>query len=234
MTVTPISELHRLQPAQFVRGEELMSPLLLPNLELPEGIGIGRHVAVVDGLIDKGAQLAEVLGHGIHTFALLPQPGFEVLQHGVGQVGEVQTWPELLELADGGEQVLFRVWSLVGGLDGRPGECRECDGGRCLLPDCIPQQGQCRLDAALPKSKLYCLQVDDEFEEQRIEFDGLRVVDYLGRGLVPVLRLEVDVGSEVDVTLLQLGLYLHKGVALVVELVLAIVHKAISYLLHGI
>ena len=157
-----------------------------------------------------------MLGHGIHTFALLPQPSLEVLQHGVGQVGEVQAWPELLELADGGQQVLLGVRPLVGTLDGRPGECRKGDGSRCLLPDCIPQQGQRRLDASFPKSEFYCLQVDDEFEEQRIEFGGLRVVDYLGRRLVPVLRLEVDAGSEVDVTLIELGFYLHKGGALVV------------------
>ena len=75
--------------------------------------------------------------------------------------------------------------------------------------------------------------MDDKLEEQRIELDGLWVVNYLGRRLVPVLRLEVDVGSEVDVTLVQLSLYLYKCGALVVELVFAVVHKAISYFLHS-
>lgn len=89
MTVSPISELHCLQPTQFVGGEELVLAFLLPDLELAKWIGIGRHVAVVDGLVDKGTKLAEVLGHGVHALAPLPQPGFEVLQHGVGQVGEV-------------------------------------------------------------------------------------------------------------------------------------------------
>ena len=46
--------------------------------------------------------------------------------------------------------------------------------------------------------------------------------------------LTVDVGGEVDVTLVQLSLYLYKCGALVVELVLAVVHQPISYLLHGI
>ena len=75
--------------------------------------------------------------------------------------------------------------------------------------------------------------MDDEFEEKRIEFDGLWVVDDLRTILVPVLRLEVDVGSEVDVTLIELGFYLHKGGTLFVELVLSVVHKAISYFLHS-
>ena len=75
--------------------------------------------------------------------------------------------------------------------------------------------------------------MDDEFEEQRIELDGLWVVDYLGRRLVPVLRLEVGVGSEIDVAPVQLGFHLHKGGALVVELVLSIVNQPISYLLHS-
>lgn len=59
------------------------------------------------------------------------------------------------------------------------------------------------------------------------------MVDYLGRRLVPVLRLEVNVSRQVDITLVQLSLYLHKGGALVVELVFAVVHKAISYFLHS-
>ena len=42
------------------------------------------------------------------------------------------------------------------------------------------------------------------------------MVDYLGRRLVPVLRLEVNVGSEVDITLVQLSFHLYKGGALVV------------------
>ena len=50
------------------------------------------------------------------------------------------------------------------------------------------------------------------------------MVDYLRAILIPVLRLEVDVGSEVDVTLVQLCFYLHKGCALVVELVLSIIN----------
>lgn len=75
--------------------------------------------------------------------------------------------------------------------------------------------------------------MDDEFEEKRIEFDGLWVVDDLRTILVPVPRLEVDVGSEVDVTQVQLSLYLYKCGALVVELVFAVVHKAISYFLHS-
>lgn len=48
-----------------------------------------------------------------------------------------------------------------------------------------------------------------------------------------MLRLEVNVGGEVDVTLIELGLYLHKGGALVVELVLAVVYQPISYFLHS-
>lgn len=60
------------------------------------------------------------------------------------------------------------------------------------------------------------------------------MVDDLRTILVPVLRLEVDVGSEVDVTLIELGFYLHKGGALVVELVLTVVDQPISYFLHGI
>lgn len=75
--------------------------------------------------------------------------------------------------------------------------------------------------------------MDDEFEEQRIEFDGLRVVDDLRAILIPVFRLEVDVGSEVDVTLVQLGLYLYKGGTLVIELVLSIINQPISYFLHS-
>lgn len=59
------------------------------------------------------------------------------------------------------------------------------------------------------------------------------MVDDLRTILVPVLRLEVDVGSEVDVTLIELGFYLHKGGTLFVELVLSVVHKAISYFLHS-
>lgn len=92
---------------------------------------------------------------------------------------------------------------------------------------------QRRLDAALPKSKLDGLQVDNKLEEQRIEFGGLRVVDDLRTILVPVLRLEVDVSRQVDVTLIELGFYLHKGGALVVELVFAVVHQSISYFLHS-
>lgn len=75
--------------------------------------------------------------------------------------------------------------------------------------------------------------MDDEFEEQRIEFDSLRVVDDLGCRFVPVLRLEIDVGCKVDVTLIELGFHLHKGGALVVELVLAVVHQPIPDFLHG-
>ena len=59
------------------------------------------------------------------------------------------------------------------------------------------------------------------------------MVDDLRTILVPVLRLEVDVGSEVDVTLVQLSLYLYKCGALVVELVFAVVHQSISYFLHS-
>lgn len=58
--------------------------------------------------------------------------------------------------------------------------------------------------------------MDDEFEEKRIEFDGLWVVDDLRTILVPVLRLEVDVSRQVDVTLVQLSFHLYKGGALVV------------------
>ena len=75
--------------------------------------------------------------------------------------------------------------------------------------------------------------MDNELEKQCIKLDGLRVVDYLGCGLVPMLRLEVDVGSEVDVTLVQLGFHLHTGGALVVELVLSMVHTSVSYLFHS-
>ena len=75
--------------------------------------------------------------------------------------------------------------------------------------------------------------MDDEFEEQRIELDGLWVVDYLGRRLVPVLRLEVNVSRQVDITLIELGFYLHKGGTLFVELVLSIVNQPISYFLHS-
>ena len=59
------------------------------------------------------------------------------------------------------------------------------------------------------------------------------MVDDLRTILVPVLRLEVDVGSEVYVTLVQLSLYLYKCGALVVELVLSVVHQPISYFLHS-
>ena len=48
-----------------------------------------------------------------------------------------------------------------------------------------------------------------------------------------MLRLEVDVGSEVDVTLVQLSFHLHKGGTLVIELVLSIINQPISYLLHS-
>lgn len=58
--------------------------------------------------------------------------------------------------------------------------------------------------------------MDDELEEKRIKFDGLRVINNLGCRFIPACRLEVDVGSEVDVTLIELGFYLHKGGALVV------------------
>lgn len=58
MTMTLISELHRLQPAKFVGGEKLMLPFFLPYFKLPEGIGIGRHVAVIDGLVAECSQLA--------------------------------------------------------------------------------------------------------------------------------------------------------------------------------
>lgn len=59
------------------------------------------------------------------------------------------------------------------------------------------------------------------------------MVDYLGRRLVPVLRLEVDVSRQVDVTLVQLSFHLYKGGALVVELVLSIINQPISYFLHS-
>lgn len=75
--------------------------------------------------------------------------------------------------------------------------------------------------------------MDDELEEKRIEFGGLRVVDYLGCGPVPVLRMEVNIGGKVDVSLVQLCFHLHKGGALVVELVFAAVHQSISYFLHS-
>ena len=110
-----------------------MLTLFLPDLELTERVGVGGHVSVVDGLVDEGAQLAEVLGHGVHSLSLLPQPSLEVLQECIGQVCKVQAGPELLQLGDGGQQVFLGVRPLVGGGYGRPGECREGDGCRCLL-----------------------------------------------------------------------------------------------------
>ena len=59
------------------------------------------------------------------------------------------------------------------------------------------------------------------------------MVDDLRTILVPVLWLEVDVSRQVDVTLVQLSLYLYKCGALVVELVLAVVNQPISYFLHS-
>ena len=49
-----------------------------------------------------------------------------------------------------------------------------------------------------------------------------------------MLRLEVDVGSEVDITLIKLCLDLYEGCTLSVELALTVVDKAVTYLLHGI
>lgn len=59
------------------------------------------------------------------------------------------------------------------------------------------------------------------------------MVDNLGCLSVPVLRSQVDVRSEVDVPLVQFRLDLYKGGPLAVELLLAVVHKAVTYLLHS-
>ena len=141
-----------------------MFAFFLTDFVLSERIGIGLHVAVVDGLVAKCAQLAQVLGDSIHTFPLLTQPRLKVLQHGISQVGEVQPWAELLKLGDSGQQVFLGVWPLVRTLDGCPSECQEGNAGRCFLSNSITEQGECWLDASFPKSKFDGLQVDDEFE----------------------------------------------------------------------
>ena len=58
------------------------------------------------------------------------------------------------------------------------------------------------------------------------------MVDDLGCVLVPMLRLEVDVGREVDVALVELGFHLHKGGALPVQLLLSVVDQPITDFLH--
>ena len=141
-----------------------MFAFFLTDFVLSERIGIGLHVAVVDGLVAKCAQLAQVLGDSIHTFPLLTQPRLKVLQHGISQVGEVQPWAELLKLGDSGQQVFLGVWPLVRTLDGCPGECQEGNSSWRLLSDSITQQGECWLDAPFPKRQLNRLQVDDELE----------------------------------------------------------------------
>ena len=60
------------------------------------------------------------------------------------------------------------------------------------------------------------------------------MIDYLGCRFIPARRLEVDVGSKVDVSLVKLGFNLDEGCALSIELVFPIVDKAVTYFLHGI
>ena len=210
-----------------------MFGLPLLDRELPEGIGVRTHVAAINRLVDKGAQLPQVLADGVDVLPLFTQPRLEVLQHGVGQVGEVDTRTELLEMADGGQQVLFCAITPVGLLYRLPCERGKADGRWGFLLHGVPQQGQRGLNAPLPKAKFDALEVDDVLKQHGVEFDGLRVVDDLGRVPVPMFRMEVDVGCEVDVALVELGFNLHQGGALAVELLLAVVHKAVTYLLHS-
>ena len=60
------------------------------------------------------------------------------------------------------------------------------------------------------------------------------MIDNLGCRFIPMHWLEIDISSQVDISLIKLCLDLYESCALSIKFVFPIVYKAVTYFLHGI